>query len=149
MEKLFIYGLVCANGTYQNKPYQSTGTMKDIDQLCKRLFAAREYIAQHPDETPPKGTLREAVLYGAVVWCRDPETNRTGSFRFDPPKSKTTTTPQTTPPQPQPDEPKTEQTTETPKTHKKTQDTTEKRFKRIFAELARIKEDLADLHMKR
>ncbi len=144
MKKLFVYGFVCANGTYKTNPPQSTGTLQDADQLYRRLIAARDYVAEHPDETPPPGTLREAVLHGAVVWCKNIETNNTGSIRIDPPKPKTTA-PQTE----KTTEQQTEQQTETPKTHKKTPDTTEKKLRRIFAELARLKEDIAELQMRR
>jgi len=152
------YGFQAHYGKFSAVPVWYTGTADEANQLFRKMCEARDYVAAHSNETPPHGTLREATLRGATFYYQDPEENNDlltieivePKFATPQPKPQPPhDDPPTTPEKPQPEQPETEQTTEPTKTHKKTQDTTERKLKRIFAELARIKEDIAALQMKR
>ena len=146
------YGFKAHHGKFSSVPVWYTGTEEQARQFFLKLCSARDYVAEHNEETPPPGTLREATSHGATFYFQNPdEGNDLLVLEIVAPAAET---PKTEQPQPAAETPKTEQpqpeqSTETQKTHKKTPDTTDKKLRRIFAELARIKEDIAELQMRR
>lgn len=149
MKKDIHYQFMLFYGPHSGTWISNNGTPEDADICYAQLVAARDWVRQHPDTPPPRGSLREGVYLGATFAYR----NRTGNdqkYRYikiapPAPEDQENTTDDNAP------EWQIERTEQEKHDKPKTQPTTdhERRFRRIFAEIARLKQAVEDLQMQK